>query len=56
MINGMQYYMGVNIKTAINQLFSPTPGIDIALSKDADKLIGLKEEEEAPPPQKKFFM
>tara|TARA_B110000008_G_C16973796_1_gene565018 strand:+ start:1429 stop:2358 length:930 start_codon:yes stop_codon:yes gene_type:complete len=55
MINGMQYYMGVNIKTAINQLFSPTPGIDIALGKDADKLIGLKEEEEAPPPPEEVF-
>ena len=45
MINGMQYYMGVNIKTAIHQLFSPTPNIDIALGKDADKLIGLKEDD-----------
>lgn len=55
MINGMQYYMGVNIKTAINQLFSPTPNIDIALSKEADKLIGLKEDEEPPPPAEEVF-
>ena len=55
MINGMQYYMGVNIKTAINQLFSPTPNIDIAISKEADKLIGLKEDEEPPPPVEEVF-
>ena len=55
MINGMQYYMGVNIKTAINQLFSPTPNIDIALGKEADKLIGLKEDDVEPPPPEEVF-
>ena len=55
MINGMQYYMGVNIKTAINQLFSPTPNIDIALSKEADKLIGIKEEDVPVPDPEEVF-
>ena len=52
LVNGMQYYLGVNIKTAIHKLFSPTPEIDIGLGKEADKLIGLKKEQEkeqAPP-------
>tara|TARA_B100000424_G_scaffold269815_1_gene267607 strand:+ start:571 stop:1533 length:963 start_codon:yes stop_codon:yes gene_type:complete len=46
LVNGMQYYLGVNIKTAIHQLFSPTPEVDIELGKEADKLIGLKKEQE----------
>lgn len=52
MINGMQYYLGVNIKTAISQLFSPTPNIDIAV----DSKLLPKEEEEKPPPEEVFHV
>ena len=55
LVNGMQYYLGVNIKTAIHKLFSPTPEVDIALGKEADKLLP-KEPEEKPPPEEVFHI
>ena len=56
MINGMQYYLGVNIKTAISQIFSPTPNIDIALGDEAKKLLPKEKEEEKPPPEEVFHI
>jgi len=46
MINGIQYTMGINIKTALSKIFSPKPEIDISV--DGIKTKEPEPQEEAP--------
>jgi|UniRef100_A0A6C0IQJ9 hypothetical protein len=47
MINGIQYTMGINIKTALSKIFSPKPEIDISV--DGIKTKNVEPEEEVNP-------
>lgn len=47
LINGLQYFFEVDIKTAIKNIFSPQPEIDITITRE--------EEEEEPVPEITYF-
>ncbi len=53
MINGIQYTMGINIKTALSKIFSPKPEIDISI--DGIKTKNREESQEEDPPQEEVF-
>ena len=47
LINGMQYFFKIDVKTGIKNLFSPTPEVDLTISMPQDE----EEEEEMPEPE-----
>ena len=49
LINGMQYFFQIDVKTGVKNLFSPTPEIDLRISTPEDE-----EEEEEPLPEIKY--
>jgi len=49
LINGMQYFFQIDVKTGVKNLFSPTPEIDLRISTPQEE-----EEEEEPLPEIKY--
>ena len=49
LINGMQYFFQIDVKTGVKNLFSPTPEIDLRISTPEDE-----DEEEEPLPEIKY--
>jgi len=45
LINGLQYFFGIDIKTSIRNIFSRTPQIDVAISPHSDEGEKIEEEE-----------